>query len=174
MPGRAKKEYNNLMPKNIKPRSSLHFLLSALMPYSKANLQLSFKPGQFFHELEQLSGYANSTLKNTIRKAEREGLIEREGRLIRITDEGRASLKPFKAERLKRRVSLMVIFDVPEERSSDRRRFRLMLKEWHFRQEQQSVWISSFDYKKSLVKAVKEMNLEACVEIYECSKLYPK
>lgn len=154
--------------------SALRTVLRALVPYTKENLQLSFSPNKFFNELEKKSGYKRGTLKNAVTEAEKLGLIIREERLITITTRGIEQIKPFVPTKLSSKARLMIIFDIPETRSYDRKRLRILLKEWKFKQVQRSVWISNYDYKKSLVKAVKELKLEECVEIFECARLFPK
>jgi DNA-binding transcriptional regulator PaaX len=159
-----------------KPRttSALRTVLRALIPYTKENLQLSFSPNRFFNELEKKSGYAQGTLRNALTEGEKLGLIKREEQLIQITRKGLEHVKPFVPTKLARKARLMIIFDIPESRSYDRKRLRKLLKEWNFAQVQRSVWISSYDYKNLLVNAVEELKLESCVEIFECARLYPR
>jgi len=161
------------MPREKQP-SAKYILLRALIPYSKDNLKLSFRPNQFFNRLEKASGYSHKTFQNAAWEAEKEGLIRREDRLIAITEKGKKKLQPFAAVKLGKKAKLMIIFDVPEKRSADRQRLRLLLREWHFTQAQKSVWITDYDYRKPLLKAVDELALGSCVQLFECAKLYPK
>ncbi len=162
------------MSNATKPKSSLHILLKALIPYTRENIQLSFHPHKFFNDLERQSGFKQESLKNTFRKAKKDGLIKTEDSLLEITASGLRELQPFEPKKLIGTARLMVIFDIPEENARMRRRFRLLLREWHFSQAQKSVWISDFDYKKELVRAIEELGLKKCVQVFECARLYPK
>ncbi|QQS18898.1 hypothetical protein IPL68_02450 [Candidatus Saccharibacteria bacterium] len=55
-----------------------------------------------------------------------------------------------------------------------RNSFRRLLRNLGFTMVQQSVWVTDTDYRKILVRAVKELNLESCVEIHESLRLFPK
>lgn len=150
------------------------YVLTALIPYSKSNLQLSFKPNAFFNELEKISKYKRNTLQTAMWRARQRGYIEREGSLVRITEKGLKKVKPYEAKKLNKEASLIIIFDIPEELAPLRRRLRLLLREWKFIQVQKSVWASKYDYKKLLINAVEEMEIENFIQIFEGAKLYPK
>jgi DNA-binding transcriptional regulator PaaX len=162
------------MPRTSKNNSTLHYLLKGLLPYSRENLTLSFNPNKFFNGLERQSGYARKSFVNAVRKAEQNGLIVREGNLLKITEKGKQEVKPFVPAKLNKNAQLMVIFDIPEYNSYARKRFRLLLREWRFVMVQRSVWVSNYDYRNALVAAVKELKLEDCVQAFECAKFFPK
>lgn len=160
---------------NVKrSQSATIFILKGLIPYTRENILLSFKPHKFFNELEKISGYSKKTFYNASLEAEKRGLIAREGELIKITKKGLETVEPFVAKKLKKHVQLMVIFDIPEEDASKRKRFRSILVEWDFEQIQKSVWASKIDRREALVDVVKELGLEKCVQIFECARHYPK
>jgi DNA-binding transcriptional regulator PaaX len=162
------------MPDVKRNRTAIQVILRGLMPYTRENLLLSTNPSRFFHELEKTSGYKLKTFQNAAWKAEKDGLIKREDNLIKITEKGKRKVKDFEAVKLSGPARLMVIFDIPEQRAADRNRLRALLYEWQFKQAQKSVWISNYDYRKPLVKAVDELGLNSCVQIYECARLYPR
>ena len=160
--------------KPLRERSALVYVLIALIPYSKPNLLLSYKPGLFYQELERISRYKEKTLKAAYERAQQQGLIERQENLVRLTAKGRRKIAPFVAENLGGSAYPMVIFDIPEDKINTRRKFRSVLIEWNFRQIQKSVWMTGKDLRDEVVEVVKEMNLGEYVQIYESARLFPK
>jgi DNA-binding transcriptional regulator PaaX len=157
-----------------KPKSAVKHILLALVPYTRENLQLAFHPNQFFNELERISGYKQASLRTAMWKAQKRGLIEREGKLLKLTAKGMADVQPYVGKKLGDNVGLMVVFDIPEERAATRRRLRLLLRQWRFEQVQKSVWISSYDYHAFILEALREFDIESYVQVYECARLHPK
>lgn len=162
------------MSNRMRSQSAKVTVLKALIPYSRENLMLSFRPNQFFNELDRSSAYNKHTLETAMWRAGREGLIKREGKLVKLTAKGLKLMQPYMAAKLGKNARLMVSFDIPEDRADLRRRLRLLLREWHFKQIQKSVWVSEYNYGDSLVKAIKEMAAEDYVQIFECVRLFPK
>ncbi|MEX1995532.1 MAG: hypothetical protein WD887_02030 [Candidatus Saccharimonadales bacterium] len=154
-------------------KSALVFVLKALLPYSKENLILSFRPNRFFNELEKTSGYSQKTLRETSRRAQHQGLIEIKEKNLRLTALGERTARPYIASRLKGGGKLMIIFDIPENRSGARQQLRALLIKWDFKQVQKSVWITDYDHRDSIKYAVRELHLEGCARLYECDLLYP-
>lgn len=157
-----------------KYRSALSYFLVALIPYTEENFDLAFHPNKFFNELERISGYKKHAFETAQWRAHKYGLIEKEGDLIKLTQKGLKIVQPFVAKKLNKNAKLMIIFDVPEGMSSARRRLRLLLRDWDFKQVQKSVWVSSYDYKNLLIKAIEELELAPYVELHECARLYPR
>lgn len=162
------------MKRLLRERSPLVYVLVGLIPYSKPNLLLVYKPSQFFRELEKISKYKQNTLRSAFWRAQRQGLIEKKSDLINLTAKGRLKVAPFMAEKLSAGSQLMVVFDVPEDQSSKRQKLRQVLKEWKFKQIQKSVWSTNKDYRNELVELIRQLNLIGYVELYESSRLYPK
>ena len=135
---------------------------------------LTFKPAQFFNELEKISKYKRKTLEAATRRARARGLIEQSHDLqLRLTALGRRTALPYTAQRLPRNARLMVIFDVPEDRATARQQFRRLLRKWQFEQIQKSVWESNYDHRESIKLAIEELGLDGCVELHESLLLYP-
>ena len=88
-----------------------------------------------------------------------------------LTETGKEKVKPYISTKLKSGAKLMIIFDIPEENAILRNRLRRLLQRWEFTQAQKSVWITSYDYKEHISKAVSVMELANYVEIYECARL---
>lgn len=157
----------------VRKNSALVFILKGLMPYSRENMMLSFSPNRFFNELERTSGYKRKTLDETIRRAKKQGLMEKAGPSLRLTALGRRVAEPYIAKQLKNGGKLMIIFDVPENQAAARQKLRSLLRKWGFEQTQKSVWITEYDHRESVRQAVEELGLAGCVELYECARLFP-
>ncbi len=158
------------------PRTATQFILRGLLlPFSRENLLLSYKPGLFFHELSKISGHREQTLRTAFSRAKQSGLIEvGDDALLRLTAKGRFKAAPFNSEKLTHKGKLLVIFDIPVSRGSTRRDFRQLLKNLGFKQVQQSVWVTDFDRRAIVIEAITEYNLDGFVEFYEAARLHPK
>jgi len=155
--------------------SALVTVLKAFIPYSRENIALAFSPNRFFNELERSSGHSKTTLKHAYWKARRDGLVETEGqRVAKLTSKGLREVRPFIAEKLGSRASLMVIFDIPEPAAKKRQQLRYLLRSLGFSQVQKSVWSCSYDHREILAEAISEMGLDGCVEVYESLKILPR
>lgn len=156
-------------------KSALTYVLLALIPYSRENAKLVFAPNKFFYDLAQISKKKENTLRSAYQRAEIRGFIEQDkiSKSPKLTMHGYRELVPFVSKKLDKKGSLMVIFDIPENLSSSRRRLRVLLKTWGFEQIQRSVWVTSFDYVRSLKEVIEELELTPYVELYECARLYP-
>lgn len=152
-------------------KTALEYVISGLIPYTKENMLLSFKPNKFFYELEKISRYKERTLRSAMARAQENGYIIREKELIKITEEGLRKIQPFRPKRLKKNVLLMIIFDIPEDRKIARQRLRRLLRRWKFTQTQKSVWTSHYDYKDPLRKFIKTLDVEKFVELFEAAIL---
>lgn len=154
-----------------KSKSALFFILKSLIPYSRENMMLSFKPAHFFNELERTSTHKRRTLENALTEAQRRNLVHREANLIKLTETGIKTVKPFIAKRLPSSVKFMVIFDIPEEKAVARARLRRILREWNFEKVQQSVWVTSYNHIVSVKELVAELEIEPYVVLFECTEL---
>ena len=58
-------------------RSTTHYILSGLVPYTEANIKLAFKPSAFFNDLERLDQEKRSagTLRVSYYRAVKQGLV---------------------------------------------------------------------------------------------------
>ena len=165
---------DRVLKKPLRERSPLAYVLIALIPYSKPNMLLSFKPGQFFNELEKVSRYKRSTLKKAYDRGMAGRMIDHSSKVPHLTKLGAKKVAPYVTARLEKQARLMVIFDVPETKANHRRELRMLLRELKFSQVQKSVWVTDFDYREVMIEAIKELGLIGCVEVYEAARLYPK
>lgn len=162
------------MPNEL-PKSSVAYLLQALIPYSRPNIKLTFDNKNFFNDLEKISQAKNNTLRNAYYRAQKNGLVEMDDQNIpRLTAKGWQKTRRFTARRLAKDVRLMVIFDIPEGESWKRQRLRRLLRELKFKQIQKSVWATEFDHRELLLAEIHEFDLQNYIEIYETARVYPK
>ncbi|PID32715.1 hypothetical protein CR956_00995 [Candidatus Saccharibacteria bacterium] len=155
------------------PESALRYVLESLIPYTRANLNLAFKPNSFFDDLERIDKgrYSRSSMRNAYYRALREGLIEKnDDGSIRLTEKGESSLKPYEPESLNGS-HILVVFDIPEGERYKRRMFRLLLRELKFRMIQQSVWLTDYECRNILAAEIDRLKLDDYVQIYEAVEL---
>lgn len=158
-----------------KYRSSTHYILSALVPYTEANLKLSFKPNQFFNDLEKLSShhYTKAALRNSYYRAVRRGLVEVSGnsRPYR-TKKAELLLQRYEPQQLTGDVCVMVIFDIPESERYLRQKLRALLRELKFTFVQQSVWKTNYDVSQYLKEYLQEEGVDKdWVQVYESVRI---
>lgn len=153
----------------VLPNSALRYTLSALVPHTKANLQLAFSPGRFFNELDKIdqAKYSRATIVKAYYEAKRRGLIRiRDDGSPELSEKAQQGIKPFQPKKLKG-ASVMVVFDIPELEARKRQWFRLLLRELKFEQIQKSVWTSEYDCFEVLSAGIIEQRLENYVRIFE-------
>lgn len=154
---------------NNKKPSVIVYILKALVPYTKQNLQLAFNPSEFFNELEQASGVSRRTLIQTYARAKKKNLIEGDHEPS-LTLKGRQHVQPYIAKSLDG-AQLMVIFDIPESHGEQRRQLRTLLHYLGFSQVQRSVWMSPNDHTDVLNDTLVDLRLGDWVQIYEVSRI---
>jgi DNA-binding transcriptional regulator PaaX len=158
--------------KQAPANSVLRHVLLGLVPYTKPNLMLTFKPNAFFDELERISKKNTHSIRNAYYRAQKQGLIELDAQKIpRLTDKGRAKIQPYKAKVLPGGAQLMIVFDIPEVERQKRRHLRRLLEELSFTQVQKSVWVSPMDYRELLKAEIAQNNLSKYVVVYEVSAI---
>lgn len=154
------------------PKTAREFILRGLfLPFSRQNILLAYKPSQFFYELSRVSGYPEKTLRTTMGRARKDGLIIMQDKVPKLTEKGMKKARPFAAKKLGKDARLLVVFDIPESRSAMRQEFRLLLKQLDFTYVQQSVWVTEYDHRAILKEAIKEFDLKDCVIVYEAARL---
>lgn len=157
-----------------KYRSTTHYVLSSLIPYTEANVKLTFKPTAFFSDLEKIDIHKakRSTLCNSYYQAIKKGLVEiDEGGLPRLTEQGLAQLQRYEPKRLTGTASILVIFDIPEQERQARQKLRALLRELRFSQVQKSVWQTEYDVLDYLVPELQAGHLHKYVQVYESARI---
>lgn len=153
--------------------SATHYILAGLIPYTEANIKLSFKPSAFFSDLEKLDKVNTSrkVLQNAYYRAIKRGQIIFDDQGIpRLTPLGIRKIKLFKPKKLKSS-KLMIIFDIPEAEKYKRNHLRTLLKELSFKQVQKSVWMSEYDTREYLHMEIKQYGLQPFVQIFEARSI---
>lgn len=166
--------YNDFMG-NVKKQHSLTTqLLLALVPYTRQNLLLTFKPNQFFNELERTSRQPVVTIRTTYKRAVRRGLVQVTNNQVKFSLQARQTVQQFIAPTLPSGAQLMVIFDIPESMAHLRQKFRRVLRLLGFRQVQQSVWLTDKDHREILAETIDELGINDYAQLYEAAQLTTK
>lgn len=155
----------------MRQKTILQTVLLALVPYTKENAQLTFRPNQFFNELERISQHHHYQLKRAYMTGLKTGLISESESRILLTESGIQKIKPYVATRLVGNVSLMVVFDIPEQQKRKRQKFRNLLRQLAFQPVQKSVWQTELDFRDEIRAAVEELDIQPYVLTYECIKI---
>ena len=156
----------------VKISESTKFILKGFIPYTKANIALTYKPNQFFSQLEKISNLKERTLRSAYYRALKKGLIEMDDNKVpRLTPKGKRAVKKYSPSRLGKGASLLVTFDIPENQRHKRDHLRKLLHELDFKMIQQSVWSTEYDYRDYLAAEITEYGLGDSVIVYEASKL---
>mgnify|MGYP003590405276 CR=1 FL=1 len=155
------------------PHSTLKYVLEGLVPYTDANLKLSFKPGLFFADLENISKQKNSisSFKQAYYRAINKGLIVIVDGIPELTAKGRKKITTFKPSKLDKNTYLMITFDIPESERYKRDRLRTILQTLDFKQTQKSIWVTKLDYYEILKLEIEYSQLESFVKIYEAKEI---
>ncbi|MBC7943495.1 hypothetical protein H7X68_03300 [Candidatus Saccharibacteria bacterium] len=152
-------------------KSALTYMLLAFVPYTRQNLLLSFRPNQFFNELEKTSGHSTTTLRTTFSRAKKDNLITLDNDQVSLSLKGRQIIQPFIAQDLNNGEQLMVIFDIPEDFANLRRKLRILLRQLEFQQVQQSVWMSDKDHREILAESIKNLQMDDWVQLYKSARI---
>lgn len=157
----------------VLPHTALRHILEAVVPFTEANLKLTFKPNTFFNDLEQIERqkYSRDTLRRAYYEARRKNLIitNDDGSIV-LSEDAKRKIVPFVPKMLKG-AHVMVVFDVPETESYKRRWLRLLLRELKFVQVQKSVWMSAYDCFELLSAGILEYRLENYVRVFEAREI---
>lgn len=154
----------------IRGRSTLGYVLEALLPYSEANIRLIYKPHQFFTELEKISEYKSRSLQNAFYSLKKRGLIEFNDGQPRLTPKGYQHLLLFKPKEIPG-AHLMIVFDIPEKQRNKRYQLRNLIRELKFKQVQKSVWVTKYECREYLNAEVKQLNVGQYVKIFEAREI---
>lgn len=147
----------------------------SLIPYSKTNVKLVFKPSSFFSELEAKNKVKERTLRSAYYRAIKSGLVSiDDANIPRLTDKGLQMAKPYRPTKLGNDAFLLISFDIPESERFKRVHLRLLLKELSCTKIQQSLWATRYDHRQYILAEIREYGLEEYVNIYESVKLPTK
>ncbi len=171
---RKKAYWSELQRVGSKYRSTTHYVLCSLIPYTEANVKLTFKPTAFFADLEKIDVHKakRSTLCNSYYNAIKKGLVEvGDNGIPHLTQQGLAQLRRYEPTKLQGVASILVIFDVPEHERRARQKLRTLLRELRFSQVQKSVWQTEYDVLNYLVPELQTQHLHEYVQVYESARI---
>jgi len=152
-------------------KSAITQILLALVPYTKQNLLLSFSPHRFFNELEKTSSYSAPSLRTAFSRGKKDGVFAINKDRVSLSLKARQVVQPYIAQQLSGGGQLMVIFDIPEDFSDRRRKLRLLLRQFGFKQIQQSVWMSNQDSREVLFDSILDLDIADWVQLYEAVRI---
>jgi len=124
--------------------------------------------------------YSERSIRTTIDRLKRNGIIEKELSGIILSKHGREyvkrkfdSLKQFKKpmSQSKER-KLLVMFDVPTEKKGEREWLRWHLKKFNYIMIQQSVWVGPAPLPKEFSDYLKSIKLDKCIKTFKLEKAY--
>ncbi len=168
------RKYRDMFVGQELPDTAMRYVLESMIPYTRANIALAFRPNTFFNDLERIDRkreYSRNTLRVAYYRAKRERLIafDELGR-VELTEAGVARLRPWEPKKLIGS-HVMVIFDIPETQRSKRNQLRMLLRELKFIQIQKSVWRSNLDCAPIIASASRKLKIENFVQVYECAQI---
>ena len=129
---------------------------------------------QTFLQGKLFAQYHPQSVRNTISKLTKNGLIRTGAEGIMIQAKGRAFIEkklerlhyfnsPFRKNVLK---NLLVLFDIPEDRKAEREWFRKQLREFGYEMIQKSVWLGPSPLPEEFVIYVKAIGLKGCIKTF--------
>lgn len=127
-------------------RSALSYVIEGLIPFTDANMKLTFAPGKFFRELAETSATDAERLQRAYYRAKASGIVRYIDLHFAIAPEYLEKLRREAPEKLPDGQSMLVIYDIPEELFRKRRELRSLLRELEFTQVQKSAWQTSYNH----------------------------
>ncbi|MFA4975468.1 MAG: hypothetical protein WC839_01020 [Candidatus Paceibacterota bacterium] len=126
--------------------------------------------------------YSSRSIRTTIDRLRRKGIIEKELSNIILSKHGREytrkkidSLKQFKRpESMTKNKNLLVMFDIPIGKKAERDWFRWHLKKFDYIMVQKSVWVGPSPLPKEFKEYLEEIKLNECIKTFKLNKPYIK
>lgn len=114
-----------------------------------------------------------SALAMALRRLKTRGLIEEskiDNQIVyKLTSSGQELIS--KSEKLlPNNQSILVVFDIPEQKRFIRNLFRRNLKKWGFVQFQKSVWLSQNDVYQKLEAYINDLKIQQWVSVFQTSR----
>ena len=124
--------------------------------------------------------YKKGSIRNTINRLERNGIIEKELAGIVLSKYGKEyvrkkfdSLKQFnKPENFSKDKNLLLMFDVPTARKHEREWLRWHLKKFGYIMVQKSTWVGPSPLPKEFSDYIKQIKLDKCIKTFKLAKPY--
>lgn len=144
------------------------------------NIQLHYKGVRvnMFGVPQSFKNKENS-YRSTLSRLHKNGLISKKSENWILTNKGKEYLNTkkvlckfdsnFKSNAPK---NLLLIFDVPESRKSERRWLRLHLKKFKYFMIQKSAWVGPSPLPREFVSYLKEIKLDSCIKRFRLASPY--
>ena len=124
--------------------------------------------------------YKEGSIRNTIDRLKRNGIIEKELAGIVLSKYGKEyvrkkfdSLKQFdKPKNIPKDKNLLIMFDIPTSRKPEREWLRWHLKKFDYIMIQKSAWVGPFPLPKEFSEYLKNIKLDKCIKTFKFSKPY--
>lgn len=120
-----------------------------------------------------------NSYRSTLSRLHKIGLVERKNNYWVITKLGKAYCKqnkrllnfnsPFQKTSPK---NLLLMFDIPESRQTERKWFRKHLIKFSYFMIQKSVWVGPSPLSKEFLDYIKKIKLNSCIKIFKLAKPY--
>ncbi len=134
-----------------------------------------------FLGLPNFKYYKYQTLANRCSDLKNKGYIKEVNGTFLITYKGedflnnniRQNLKVFESERCdKDPKDLLLLYDIPEDKRSERNWFRRELRKFHFIMIQRSVWVGPSPLPKDFLDYLKDVGLKGTIKTFKLAKGY--
>jgi len=145
------------------------------------NTEIKYKGiGVNIFGIPRFNKYSPKSLRATIDRLQRKGIIEREVSGIVLSKYGKKyvkrkidSLKQFdKPENLSKNKDLILMFDIPTERKGEREWLRWHLKKFNYVMIQKSVWVGPSPLPKDFKEYLDKIKLNKCMKTFKLAKAY--
>lgn len=150
----------------VRRKSSLSYVIEAFIPFTEANISLTFRPNAFFNELEKRGDYRRNTIKQAFYQAKSQGLIVFDEEGVSLSTQARGLIDTTPVSTLPEDTCFMVIFDIPEHLAVKRRQLRQLLRQLKFSQRQRSVWTCRSDHRTVVHDLINELKIQPYVETF--------
>lgn len=130
--------------------------------------------------LPTLSLYKKQSINNAVYRLTKNGYVSKNSGSFMLLPKGREYIEnkkirmitfesPFKKNSPK---NLLVMFDIPEDKKSEREWFRFQLRQFGYTMIQKSVWVGPFPLPNEFLDYIKKLNLKKCIKTFKLEKPY--
>ncbi len=127
-----------------------------------------------------LDGENNNSVRSAFSRIKSKGYIKKGTGGWELSNAGKAFMhqkrntlccfnSPFRETSPK---NLLVMFDIPESRKTERHWFRWHLKKFDYKMMQKSVWVGPSPLPKEFVSYIKKIKLDSCIKTFKLTKSY--
>ena len=124
--------------------------------------------------------YKRQSINNAVYRLSKNGYVLKEDSCISLLPKGRKYVEnkkvhlltfdsPYKEESPK---NLLVMFDIPEIKKTEREWFRFHLRQFGYEMIQKSVWVGPSPLPKDFLDYVKNIGLSECIKTFKLAKPY--